>query len=465
MKTAIDPAILKAVSSISRTTGIRCYAVGGFIRNHLLNINSNDIDFVVEGDSLDFARRTAELLGRKRIIEFPRFKTAKLVYRKQSVEFVSARSEKYFPDSRKPVVRNSSLRDDLSRRDFTINAMAAQVEDEGFGEIIDHFGGLDDLKRGLLRTPLDPEITYSDDPLRMLRCIRFAAILGFKIERSSFDSITNNAGRIEIVSVERISDEFFKMLSSGSPVKAVFMMFKTGLLGVLFPELTDLCGIEEKDGVRHKDGFVHTLKVLNNISKYSDKKELRLAALMHDIGKPSVKYFRKDFGWTFHGHDDRGGDIFRRIAERMKWSNGLTDYVVKIIKLHHRPISLAQEEVTDSGVRRLLFEGGDDVDDLMMLCRADITTANKNKLKRYLDNFDHLSLKLKEVEEKDKLRNFKPPINGQDIMSALNEEGGPKVGMIKNMILEAVLNGEIENNRESAMELMNKIIKEQKAEI
>jgi len=464
MKTEIDPAILKAVYKVSSITGIRCYAVGGYIRNCLLNIRSEDIDFVVEGDSLDFAKRTAEFLGRKKIIKFPRFKTAKFVYKKQSVEFVSARSEIYDPGSRKPIVKCSSLYEDLSRRDFTINALAAPIQENGFGEIIDHFGGMDDLKSGILRTPLDPDVTYSDDPLRMLRCIRFASVLGFKIDRKSFEAITTNASRIKIVSVERISDEFFKMLSSKNPVKAVFMLFKTGLLKELFPELTDLCGVEEKDGVSHKDVFIHTLKVLNNISKSTFNKDLRLAAIMHDIGKPATKYFRKDQGWTFHGHDDKGSDVFRKIAERFKWSNELTAYVIKIIKLHHRPISLAQEEVTDSGVRRLLFEGGDDVDDLMMLCRADITTANKNKLKRYLENFDNLSIKLKEVDEKDKLRNFKPPVNGEDIMIALNENGSPKVGKIKNMIVEAILNGEIGNNRESALKLMNKLIKEQKAE-
>jgi len=463
MEPLIDKEILKAVSRISDLAGIKCYSVGGFVRDHLLGIKSQDIDFVVEGDSIAFAERTAELLGRKKIIKYPRFKTAKIVFRKQSVEFVSARSEKYKPGSRKPVVSNSTLYNDLLRRDFTINAMALPVINGKFGEVIDHFGGLSDLENKILRTPLDPDITYSDDPLRMLRCIRFSSVLGFRIERSSFEALSRNSDRINMISEERISDEFFKMMASSSPVKAVYLMYKCGLLEQIFPELAALKGVDEIDGIRHKDGFIHSLKVLYNISKITDNKKLRIAALMHDIGKPCTKYFKKGQGWTFHAHDEKGSEMFKAIAKRLKWSNELTDYVAKIIKLHHRPISLAQEEVTDSGVRRLLFEGGDAVEDLMLLCRADITTANKNKLRRYLENFDILTLKLQEVEEKDRLRNFKPPISGEDIMGALNEGAGPKVGKIKNIIVEAILNGDIENDRRSAEQLMYSLIREEKS--
>ncbi len=463
MKTTIEPQILKAVSKAVQMTGSGCYIVGGFVRNFILGGKSDDIDFVVEGDSLIFAERTAEILGRKKVVKFPRFKTAKIIYRKTNIEFVSARKETYSYNSRKPSVQSSSLFDDLSRRDFTINALACPVENEQIGEIIDYFGGLEDIKSGVLRTPLAPDVTYSDDPLRMLRGIRFASVLGFRIDRCSFDAISRNVQRISIVSVERISDEFFKMLGSKSPVKAVYLMYRSGLLGKLFPELTELCGIEVREGVRHKDGFIHTLKVLSNISKYTEKKELRLAALMHDIGKPETKYFRQDAGWTFHGHDEKGAGLFKNIALRFRWSNEVAEYVSKIIRLHHRPISLAQEEVTDSGVRRLLFEGGEDVEDLMLLCRADITTANRNKLNRYLENFDRLSVKLKEVEEKDRLRNFKPPISGEDIMAELKEGAGPRIGRIKSMIVEAVLNGDIDNERNAALELMRRLINEERA--
>jgi len=462
MKTKIDPEILRAVCTAEKITGNKCYIVGGYIRNHLLGLDSGDFDFVIEGDSLNFAEKVADLLGRKRIIKFPRFKTAKVVYKRKAIEFVSARSEKYVPGSRKPIVENASLYNDLSRRDFTVNAMASRVSETESDEIIDFFNGIDDLKRNILRTPLDPDVTYSEDPLRMMRCIRFASVLNFKIESGSFEAISRNINRIHIVSVERISDEFFKILSSRNPVRGVYLLYKSNLLKELFPELTDLQGIDIKDGVRHKDTFIHTLKVLYNISKSSEKPQLRLAALMHDIGKAKTKYYRSDQGWTFHGHDEKGAEMFFKIAKRMKWSGDITEYVSKIIRLHHRPISLAKEEVTDSGVRRLLFEGGECVDDLMTLCRADITTANKNKLKKYLENFDQLSTKLIQVEEKDRLRNFKPPVNGDDIMKVLGQKEGPEIGRIKKIIVDAILNGDIGNEREPAMNLLKNIISEKK---
>ncbi|MBU4487101.1 MAG: CCA tRNA nucleotidyltransferase [Candidatus Delongbacteria bacterium] len=463
MKMIIEPEIFKAICMAEKSSGYKCFVVGGYIRNHLLGLKSDDIDFVIEGDSLLFAEKVAEILGRRKVIKFPRFKTAKVVYKKKSIEFVSARSEKYEPDSRKPAVENSTLFNDLSRRDFTINALAAEITEFGVGEIIDHFGGMNDLQKRILRTPLSPVETYSEDPLRMLRCIRFASTLNFNIERKSFEAITSNVERLDIVSVERISDEFFKILSSINPVKGILLLYRTNLIKKLFPEIADLTGMDDRGGIRHKDVFVHTLKVLYNISKTTDKLELRLAALMHDIGKPKTKYFKNEQGWTFHGHDEKGAELFNEIAKKFKWSNGISDYVSKIIRLHHRPISLTKEEVTDSGVRRLLYEGGESVDDLMLLCRADITTANKNKLKKYLENFDKLSNKILEVEEKDKLRNFKPPINGVDIMTAFNEKEGPTIGRIKKIIVDAILSGEIGNNRESAIGLLNKLIIEEKA--
>ncbi|HQO10205.1 MAG TPA: CCA tRNA nucleotidyltransferase [Clostridiales bacterium] len=464
MKVEIDRDILKAVQIAEEETGSKCYLVGGFIRNRLLGYESEDIDFVIEGDSLLFAEKTAEILGRKRIIKFPRFKTAKIVYKKKAIEFVSARSEKYKSDSRKPDVRSASLFCDLSRRDFTINALALSVRHTDTSDLIDFFNGKQDLVKKILRTPLEPKITYSEDPLRMLRCIRFSSVLGFKIDPLSFSAISENKERIHIVSVERISDEFFKILGSKNPVKGVYFLFRSGLLKEIFPELTDLCGIEEKDGIRHKDTFIHTLKVLFNISKVSNDIKLRLAALMHDIGKSKTKYFRPDQGWTFHGHDDKGSEMFFNIADRMKWSNDIREYVSKIILLHHRPISLAKEEVTDSGVRRLLFEGGCLVDDLMLLCRADITTANKNKLNKYLENFDNLSKKIVQVEEKDKLRNFKPPLGGDDIMKLFGIKEGPEIGRIKKQIVDAILSGEIDNDKDSAMEMLSKIIMEEKVQ-
>jgi len=462
MKTKIDPEILRAVCTAEKITGNKCYIVGGYIRNRLLGIESEDFDFVVEGDSLNFAEKAAEILGRKRIIKFPRFKTAKVVYKRKSIEFVSARSEIYLPGSRKPIVENASLYNDLSRRDFTVNAMAARVSETESDEIIDFFNGIGDLKRKILRTPLDPDVTYSEDPLRMMRCIRFASVLNFKIESGSFEAVSRNINRIHIVSVERISDEFFKILGSRNPVRGVYLLYKSNLLKELFPELTGLQGIEERDGVKHKDTFIHTLKVLYNISRSTEKMQLRLAALMHDIGKAKTKYYRADQGWTFHGHDEKGAEMFLLIAKRMKWSGDITEYVSKIIRLHHRPISLAKEEVTDSGVRRLLFEGGESVDDLMTLCRADITTANKNKLKKYFENFNQLSTKLIQVEEKDRLRNFKPPVTGNDIMKALGQKEGPEIGRIKKIIVDAILNGDIGNERESAMNLLKSIISEKK---
>jgi putative nucleotidyltransferase with HDIG domain len=465
MKVTIDENIRSALESAEKETGFSCYVVGGYVRNLLLGLSSDDIDFVIEGDSLLFAREFARITGKKKIIEFPRFKTAKINYRGTSIEFVAARSEKYFPGSRNPEVEFSSLINDLERRDFTINALASRVSGPDSGKIIDHFGGIDHINKRLLKTPLTPYETYRDDPLRMLRCIRFAATLGFKIDKDSFDGIISNSDRIDIISVERVSEEFFKIISSKNPVRGIWLLFRSGLLERIVPELTDLTGLEEKEGIGHKEMFIHTLKVLHKICRMTDKTELRLAALMHDIGKSKTKYFRKGQGWTFHGHDEKGAQMLEDISKRLKWSNDLTSYVSKIIRLHHRPISLTKDEVTDSGVRRLLFEGGDDVEDLMTLCRADITTSNKIKLNRYLENFDRLKIKIGEVEEKDRLRNFKPPLTGEEIMEFFGIEPGPKVGEIKKIILEAVLSGEISNEKEPAVELLEKIKKNERISV
>ena len=339
--------------------------------------------------------------------------------------------------------------------------MAVEIYGKNKGHIIDFYNGYEDLTvNKIIRTPLNPHETYEDDPLRMLRAVRFSGRLGYEIEKESFEAIKKNAYRIKIVSVERISDEFFKILSSDNPSEGIRLLDECGLLDLIFPELTNLKGIEIVDEVGHKDNFIHSLKVLENISKKTDNLNLRLATIMHDIGKPKSKFFNKKIGWTFHGHDDIGSKIFLKIAKRMKWSLELTQYVKKIISLHHRPISLAKESVTDSGVRRFLFEAGEDVEDLMLLCRADITTANKNKLKEYLLNFDKLSTLIIEVEEKDRLRNFKPPIDGVKIMQFFNLPESKMIGKVKNQIVEAILNGDIKNNYDDAFALMKKIKQE-----
>ena len=462
MENTIERKILRVIQEASNEENVDVFLVGGYVRDIILVRKSNDIDFVIEGDSLEFARKVADKLKRKKIVTFPKFKTAKLTYMNYDLEFVSARKESYNESSRNPEVSIGSLAEDLSRRDFTINTLAININE--LDKIIDMHNGVEDIHKKVIQTPLDPDITYSDDPLRMLRAIRFASRLNFKIEKRSFDAIKKNSSRMDIVSEERITDEFFKILKSNFPVKGIYLLEKSGLLKIIFPELNDLKGQEIKDGVGHKDNFIHTLKVLNNISKRTTNYKLRLAALMHDIGKPQVKYYKKNIGWTFHGHDDVGSKMFIKIAKRLKWPNDVTEYVSKMIALHHRPISLTKEEVTDTGVRRFLFEGGDFVDDLMLLCRADITTLNKKKLNKYLDNFDKLSEKLIVVEEKDKLRNFKPPINGQDIMKEFKTGEGPLIGKVKKEIVDAIINGSISNDKEAAVELM-KTIKEKMMKI
>ena len=453
----ITESIVKKVGLIAEETGFEVYAVGGYVRDKILGKDSKDIDFVVVGDSIRFANIAAKKLNRKKVITYPRFKTAKIPSKSYDIEFVSARSEIYDEKSRKPIVLDATLESDLARRDFTINTLAVKINGSDIGQIIDSFGGVQSIADGIIKTPLEPNVTYSDDPLRMMRAVRFAARFNYEIESESFEAIKSNADRIKIVSPERIGDEFFKILLSANPVYGLRLLEKSGLLREIFPELTDLKGVEVIDGIGHKDNFEHSLKVFDNICQVSDKLNLRLAALMHDIGKPRVKYFKKNFGWTFHGHDDKGSKMFKKLAGRMKWSNEVVEYVSEMIRLHHRPISLTKECVTDSGVRRFLFEGREKVDDLMKLCRADITTANKSKLAKYLNNFERLSQLMVEVEEKDRLRNFKPPVDGVDIMNFFQITQGCQVGIIKKIIVDAILDGKIENDRDAAMVLLKKI--------
>lgn len=434
------------------------FVVGGWVRDLLLDRNSKDIDIVVIGSGIKMARQIASGLTKKHKLSiFKNFGTANLKIGDWEIEFVGARKESYRSDSRKPIVEDGSLEEDISRRDFTINAMAISLNQNDFGNLIDLYDGKRDLENKLIRTPLDPLITYSDDPLRMMRAIRFASQLDFKIDCDSFEAIKSNASRIKIVSMERIMDEFNKILLSPSPGKGLKMLRAAGLLKEFFPELDALHGVEVVEGKAHKDNFFHTIQVLDNLSEKSDDLWLRWSALLHDIAKPATKQFEPEAGWTFHGHEYLGAKMIPAIFKKLKLPlNEKMKYVRKMVLLHLRPIVLSQNIVTDSAVRRLLFEAGDDIDDLMTLCEADITSANEYKVKRYLKNFERVREKLKEIEEKDRLRNWQPPISGEDIMEAFEIKPGKQVGIIKTAIREAILEGDIPNEKKAAYDFMVK---------
>jgi putative nucleotidyltransferase with HDIG domain len=450
--------VFKVASQIVTEKNLQAYVIGGFVRDMLLGRPSKDIDIVVIGSGLDLAKECAERLRVKKVSLFQNFGTAQFKYKDLDVEFVGARKESYRQDSRKPLVENGTLADDQNRRDFTINAMALSLHADNFGELIDPFHGEEDLEKGILRTPLDPDTTYSDDPLRMLRAIRFAAQLDFKIEPKSLQSILKNADRLEIISMERIVDECNKIILSNEPSRGFKLLYSTKLLQQFFPEMVALHGVEIINGKSHKDNFYHTLEVLDNVAGKSDNLWLRWAAILHDIAKPPTKKFDPEIGWTFHGHEDLGARITPRIFKRLKLPlDQKMKYVQKLVRLHLRPIALVKGFVTDSAIRRLLSEAGDDIEDLMVLCNADITSKNEFKVKKYRQNFDMVLAKLKAVEEKDRIRNFQPPVSGELIMQVYNIEPCAEVGILKLRIKEAILEGEIPNESEAAIEYMLRI--------
>jgi poly(A) polymerase len=461
---SITHPLFKKIGTVADGLGLETYAVGGFVRDIILKREkqeSKDIDFVCVGSGIELAEAVAKALGPAvQVNVFKNFGTAQIAYGGMDLEFVGARKESYRSDSRKPIVEDGSLADDQKRRDFTMNALAISLNEKNYGDLVDPFNGIDDIRKKIIRTPLDPAITFSDDPLRMMRAVRFASQLNFDIDADTFDSLMKQADRLKIVSQERIIDELNKIIMSPTPSYGFKLLFHSGLLKQFFPELVALHGVEYVDNKAHKDNFFHTLQVLDNVAKVSDDLWLRWAAILHDIAKPATKKFDKNHGWTFHGHEEKGArmtpNIFRKLKlpmdERML-------FVQKLVRLHLRPIPLSRD-VTDSAVRRLLFDAGDDVEALMLLCRADVTSKNNDKVSRILKNFDLVEQKMREVEDKDHVRNFQPPVTGDEIIRMFNLQPSRMIGDLKDRIKEAILEGEISNNREEALELLRKVAQE-----
>lgn len=446
--------LIKKIGAVADAEQIEAFVVGGYVRDRILGRNVTDFDVMVIGDGVRFAEHVAKAFRLQTLVVYENFGTAMLPmgekYDHLKIEFVGARKESYRHDSRKPLVEVGDLQSDLSRRDFTINALAMRINAHDYGVTLDLFEGRADLDKKILRTPLDPDETFSDDPLRMMRAVRFASQLQFTIDPITYDGICRNAQRIAIVSQERITDEFLKILGSPKPSVGLYLLESTGLLAIIFPELTWLSGVEQQQGYLHKDVFKHTLKVVDNMAEMTNDLRLRFAALVHDIGKPRTKRFVEGIGWTFHGHEDVGSRMARGIGKKLKLPNDFWLYVSKLVKLHMRPIQLVDEGVTDSAIRRLLFDSGADFDDLLTLCRADITSGNKERAKRHLENFQRVLDRARDVEEKDRLRAFQPPIRGDEIMQMFGLPPGPTVGALKKIIEEAILEGIIPNEYQAA---------------